>query len=172
MLLERHTEDLLGPKPATRIVRIMVTMPTEAATDPALIEALMRNGMDCLRINCAHDGPDVWERMVGNLRRAERLLERKCRVLMDLAGPKLRTGPLVPGPEVVKWRPRRDPYGRVTAPARIWFYPSESPVPAPAAAAAATVACASVRGVPRAKAYSAKPHTSFRTSMKFSSWMP
>jgi pyruvate kinase len=136
-LLERHTEDLLGPKPATRIVRIMVTMPTEAATNPALIETLMRNGMDCLRINCAHDGPGVWEKIVANLRHAEQLFGRKCRVLMDLAGPKLRTGPLIPGPEVVKWRPRRDPYGRVTAPARIWLYPSESPVPAPAAAAAA-----------------------------------
>ena len=137
MFLEKHTQDLLGPRPATRIVRIMVTMPTEAATDQALIESLMRNGMDCLRINCAHDGPDVWERMVANLRGAEQRLGRKCRVLMDLAGPKLRTGPLVAGPEVVKWRPRRDTYGRVTAPARIWLYPSESPVPSPAAAAAA-----------------------------------
>ena len=30
---------------------------------------------------------------------------RKCRVLMDLAGPKLRTGPLEPGPAVVKIKP-------------------------------------------------------------------
>lgn len=136
-LLERHTEDLLGPRPRGRSVRIMVTVPTEAATQPDLIETLMRKGMDCMRINCAHDAPVVWEMMVANLRRAERLLGKKCRVLMDLAGPKLRTGPLARGPEVVKWKPQRDARGRVTAPARIWFYPSEKPVPAPTTAAAA-----------------------------------
>jgi len=136
-LLEKHTQDLLGPKPENRSVRIMVTMPTEAATDPALIEAMLVNGMDCARINCAHDNPDVWQRMVANVREIERRLNRKCQILMDLAGPKLRTGPLAAGPEVVKWRPRRDSYGRVTAPALIWLYPSETPVPAPECAAAA-----------------------------------
>ncbi len=136
-LLEKHTQDLLGPKPENRSVRIMVTMPTEAATDPALIEALLANGMDCARINCAHDNPDVWQRMVANVREIERRLNRKCRILMDLAGPKLRTGPLAAGPEVVKWRPRRDSYGRVTAPAPIWLYPSGTPVPAPECAASA-----------------------------------
>jgi len=38
MLLEKHTQDLLGPRRAGRSVRIMVTMPTEAATDHALVE--------------------------------------------------------------------------------------------------------------------------------------
>jgi len=97
----------------------------------------MRNGMDCARINCAHDDPEVWERMVANLRGAEQRLGTKCRVLMDLAGPKLRPGPLVAGPEVLKWRPQRNRHGRVTAPARIWLYPLEKPVPSPAPAAAA-----------------------------------
>src|SRR5512147_119708 len=32
-LLERHTEALLGPRPTDRSVRIMVTMPSEAADD-------------------------------------------------------------------------------------------------------------------------------------------
>ena len=36
---------------------------------------------------------------------------------MDLAGPKLRTGPLHPGPRVVRISPRRDRLGVVTAPA-------------------------------------------------------
>ncbi len=137
MLLEKHTQDLLGPRPAGRGVRIMVTMPTEAARDHALVESLLRKGMDCARINCAHDDPEVWERMVANLRGAEQRLGTKCRVLMDLAGPKLRTGPLVAGPEVLKWRPQRDRRGRVTAPARIWLYPLEKPIPSPAPAAAA-----------------------------------
>ena len=46
---------------------------------------------------------------------------------MDLAGPKLRTGPLRPGPCVVKVRPTRDVFGRVTQPARIWFSSQETP---------------------------------------------
>ena len=38
---------------------------------------------------------------------------------MDLGGPKLRTGPVAPGPAVLKLRPQRDDLGRVLAPARI-----------------------------------------------------
>ncbi len=41
---------------------------------------------------------------IENLRRAERATGRNCRILMDLAGPKLRTGPLAPDPAVVKIR--------------------------------------------------------------------
>src|SRR5262249_54761882 len=52
--------------------------------------------------------PDAWARMVAHLRRAETEVARNCRILMDLAGPKLRTGPLEPGPRVVKWRPQRN----------------------------------------------------------------
>jgi pyruvate kinase len=63
-------------------------------------------------------------------------LERPCRVLMDLAGPKLRTTSIEPGPQVVKWRPERNAFGRVVAPARIWLTPAAvsaaPPVPADA----------------------------------------
>jgi pyruvate kinase len=71
----------------------MVTMPSEAADSPSLIQQLLANGMDCMRINCAHDDAPVWKRMIEHLRQAEQTLGRRCRVLMDLAGPKLRTGP-------------------------------------------------------------------------------
>jgi pyruvate kinase len=124
-LLERHTEVLLGPRPADRKVRIMVTMPSEAAEDGNLIYELLQCGMDCMRINCAHDDATAWAQMIANLRRAEGQLGRRCRVLMDLAGPKLRTGPLAPGPQVVKWHPERDCLGSVLGPARIWLTPQE-----------------------------------------------
>jgi pyruvate kinase len=133
-LLHTHTEALLGPEPHPRAVRIMVTTPGEAADDPALVRDLLAAGMDCMRINCAHDAPDAWGRMIAHLRCAEKELGKKCRVLMDLPGPKLRTGALEPGPRVVKWRPQRDLYGRVTRPARIWLTPAEAPQPAPTAA--------------------------------------
>ena len=135
-LLTEHTEALLGPAPPERRVRIMVTIPTEAADEYTIIHNLLRQGMNCMRINCAHDDAKTWLRMIENLRRAEKALGKPCRVVMDLAGPKLRTGPLEPGPAVLRIRPHRDVYGRVTAPARIWLTSENSPQlpPSPASA--------------------------------------
>jgi pyruvate kinase len=135
-LLYRNTEALLGPSPARRGVRIMVTMPSEAATDYDLVRDLVLRGMDCMRINCAHDGPEEWARMIHNLRRAERETGRPCKVAMDIAGPKIRTGPLEPGPAVLKFRPQRDDFGRVTASARVWLTPEAAPERPPAKAEA------------------------------------
>lgn len=133
-LLATHSEALLGPPTAGREVRIMVTMPSEAGEDYALVHSLLRQGMDCMRINCAHDDATTWLRMIEHLRRAERALGRSCRVVMDLGGPKLRTGPLEPGPQVVRVRPRRDAFGQVVAPARIWLTPASAPAPSPSPA--------------------------------------
>lgn len=136
-LLEDHTADLLGPRPADRFVRIMVTLPTEAADDPALVRGLVAAGMDCARVNCAHDDLTAWTRMVTNVRAAAAEAGVVCRILMDLAGPKLRTGALLPGPCVVKLRPDRDARGTVLRPARVWLTPVERPEPTPDAARAA-----------------------------------
>lgn len=76
----------------------MVTMPSEAADDYTLVHALVKADLDCIRINCAHDDRDAWSRMIEHVRRASEALNRPCQVAMDLAGPKLRTGPLRPGP--------------------------------------------------------------------------
>ena len=46
--------------------------------------------MDCARINCAHDDAEIWGQMIENVREAAARLERPCRVLMDIAGPKCR----------------------------------------------------------------------------------
>ena len=135
-LLEANTDALLGPPPPGRKVRIMVTMSTEAATDYELVRDLVRNGMDCMRINCAHDNPEAWLGMIRNLEKALEETGRNCRILMDLAGPKLRTGPIEPGPCVVKVRPRRDVCGRVLARARVWLTPSDRAESAPSPAAA------------------------------------
>lgn len=119
-LLERHTIDLLGAAPTSRATRIMVTLPTIAADKPEFLCELLTSGIDCVRINCAHDNKDLWAEMIKNLRNAERTTGRSCKVLMDLSGPKLRTGP-VAGVQVIKARVKRDALGRVTAPAHILF---------------------------------------------------
>jgi pyruvate kinase len=136
-LLEKNTEALLGEAPAARHVRIMVTMPPEAATRYELVRDLLVQGMDCMRINCAHDGPEAWSGMIRNLRRAETETNKHCKVAMDLAGPKLRTGSIEPGPTVLKYRPKRDTFGRVVSSARIWLTPTSSPEVAPEPADAA-----------------------------------
>jgi pyruvate kinase len=84
-----------------------------------LIRDLVGAGMEVMRVNCAHDSPKVWERMVKHLRRAERETGKHCALSFDLAGPKLRTGPIEPGPAVAKWRPVRDAIGRVAQNARV-----------------------------------------------------
>ncbi len=126
-LLEENTNAMLGDPMPGRRVRIMVTMPSEAADNYDLVKNLMLNGMNCARINCAHDGPELWGRMVNNIRHAEETTGRKCKILMDLCGPKLRTGDLPPGPAVLKIRPRRNDLGEVLGPAHVWFYPEEAP---------------------------------------------
>jgi pyruvate kinase len=117
--LRAHTESLLGTAPNGRAVRIMVTMASEAAHDYSLVRDLLAGGMDCMRINCAHDGPAEWESMIYNLERARQELGCECRILMDVAGPKLRTGPLKPGPAVVRLRPLRNDTGHILVPARV-----------------------------------------------------
>jgi pyruvate kinase len=132
--LELNTNALFGKPPLNRRSRIMVTLPADAADDYALIKHLLDAGMDCARINCAHDSAEVWARMIEHIKHARRETGRHCRILMDMGGPKLRTGEIAPGPAVVKWKPHRDTWGNVLAPARIWIYPDgDGPhTPAPA----------------------------------------
>lgn len=118
-LLAGHAVDLLGPVHKGRAVRIMVTMPSEAADSYELIKGLVEAGMDIMRVNCAHDSAREWESMIAFMRRANNESGRHCKVEMDLAGPKLRTGPIHRGHCVVRWRVAKDARGSVTAPARI-----------------------------------------------------
>ena len=109
----------------------MVTMPSEAATNPQLVRDLLMAGMDIMRINCAHDSPEAWRAMVDNLRCAEREVGRSCRIQADLGGPKLRTGPLEAAGRLLKIRPKRDYLARVISPVPVWLTPSNAPEVAP-----------------------------------------
>lgn len=126
-LLNAHSEALLGPSPSGHKARIMVTLPTAAASDPALVLQLLQTGMDCARINCAHDDPAAWAGMLRNLRAAEQATGRRCRLLMDLAGHKLRTGAVARGPAVLHLKVQRDLRGRIRAPARVRLLAQTAP---------------------------------------------
>ena len=117
--LERNAELMFGKRNSSRYARIMVTLPAESATQPELIRGLIENGMDCVRINCAHDGPVTWQQMIDNVRTAERETGTRVRIFMDLAGHKIRTGSILPGPAVRHLQVRRDDYGQVVEPARV-----------------------------------------------------
>jgi pyruvate kinase len=78
-----------GPAARGRAGRVMVTLGTNAADDPGVLRDLVHRGANLVRINCAHDGPETWARMIANARAAAG--KGHIRVLMDIAGPKVRT---------------------------------------------------------------------------------
>ncbi len=119
--LAEHTELLLGPKPRDRSVRVMVTLPSGAAERYQLIHDLVESGMNVARINCSQDDKSRWQKMIDHVRKAEKELNRSCRVLMDLAGPNPRTGPMEPSSGVLHWYPIRDDMGQIIEPAKIWI---------------------------------------------------
>lgn len=122
-LLERHTQNLLGLPAGKRNVRVMVTMPAEAASDPSLVRNLLAAGMDVMRINCAHDNAAAWQAMVENCRLAQRELGRSCKIYADLAGPKLRTGEIAPAGRLRKLQPKRSIRGEVLKSAQCCILP-------------------------------------------------
>jgi len=95
----------------------MVTLDEQAGNDPGFVSGLVAAGMDIARINGAHDDPGMWNRMATNVERSSAELGVSCRIVVDLAGPKLRTGQLTEGPRITKLRPSRDLRGRAVAPA-------------------------------------------------------
>lgn len=99
MTLEERSKALLGRPRDGRRTRIMVTLDPATMYRPELLEQLLLSGMDIARINCAHDTPTEWLMLITAIRTAEdRLIQRgkgigrTCRILMDLSGPKIRTG--------------------------------------------------------------------------------
>lgn len=121
----QHREAILGTSAAGRDVSIMVTLPSEAADNLTLVTEMVAAGMNIARINCAHDDQHVWTGMIENVRKACKEADAKCKVFMDLAGPKIRTGDLRPGPRVFHVKPRRDPMGRTVAPRRVRLIPDD-----------------------------------------------
>ncbi|MFM7581995.1 MAG: pyruvate kinase, partial [Caldilinea sp.] len=121
LILRERTQALLGMPSGKRSVRIMVTMPSEAATSYRLVRELLGSGMDVMRINCAHDDPQAWLAMIEHLHRAERKLGRPCKIYADLAGPKLRTGPIEAIGRILKICPTHNLRGEVLQKAQLRF---------------------------------------------------
>lgn len=116
--LGHNTRRILGPHPADRRVYIMVTAPSADEAGRTWMSKMLGASMDVLRVNCAHEGPDEWRRVLEALAEARRETGKHCRVVMDLAGPKIRTG-AIGGPRVATWKPAKNEIGVVTSSARV-----------------------------------------------------
>lgn len=122
-LLNKNTMALFGKKSGKRRTRIMVTLPLEAAIDQNVVAKFLKAGMDCARINCAAYDADLWKKMIINIGNVKSAINKDCRVMMDLAGPKIRTGTMIAGPKVIHIKPERDDVGNVIKPVLIWLAP-------------------------------------------------
>ena len=89
--LQKNTKKVFGKKPNNRTTRIMVTMPDEAISDKELLRELVDEGMNVARINCAHNTTDDWKKIIRSLREISEETQQDVRILMDIAGPKIRT---------------------------------------------------------------------------------
>lgn len=89
--LSKNACEQFGDKPKSRHTRIMVTLPTEAAKNDKFLRQLVTCGMNVARINCAHDNEKTWKKMVDNVRTAAKEEQTEVKILMDIAGPKIRT---------------------------------------------------------------------------------
>lgn len=79
-----------------RRTKIVCTLGPSSNTREA-IEALIRAGMDVARLNFSHGTHDDHRATYGILRRAAAAMGKNVAVLMDLQGPKIRTGKLEGG---------------------------------------------------------------------------
>ncbi|OEF97523.1 pyruvate kinase [Desulfuribacillus alkaliarsenatis] len=98
-LTEQRAINTLGKPHKGRQTRIMVTLDSSYLEQDGMLEGLLLNGMDIARINCAHHNREQWTRLIEGLRIAEgklaasnRGVGKKCKIVMDIGGPKLRTG--------------------------------------------------------------------------------
>ncbi len=123
LALDANSDRLFGLEREGVPARIMVTLPSEAADDAELVLGFARAGMDVARINCAHEGPAAWRKMIANVKAAAEQVGRDIKLSMDLAGPKIRTGAVADGPRVGRARTTRDDAGTVLTTAKLWLTP-------------------------------------------------
>ena len=99
-VLAKRSELLFGQLNNGRRTHIMITLDSSDIFRYELIEQLLENGLEIVRINCAHNTKMEWKLLIESIRNAEERLNQrgirighKCKILMDLGGPKIRTGP-------------------------------------------------------------------------------
>jgi pyruvate kinase len=101
MNLSASTMDLTSRKSLLARTKIIATM-GPACKDPAVLERMVKAGMDIVRINCSHADHPFIESTVANVRALSQKLDQPIGILLDLSGPKIRTRRLVNGLATLK----------------------------------------------------------------------
>src|ERR1700730_6885637 len=87
-----------------------------ASNSPAVIDHLMRAGMDVARLNFSHGTQEEHARTVTLIRAASAHQQKPIGILADLQGPKIRTGALEGGRPITLCAQRRFTISTVDAP--------------------------------------------------------
>jgi pyruvate kinase len=98
---QRTASAMRQPQLFARRTKIVCTL-GPASSSSALIERLIQAGMNVARLNLSHGTPRDHARIMATVRRVARRLAVPVAVLMDLPGPKYRTGPLQGGAVALK----------------------------------------------------------------------
>jgi len=118
-LLHEHSRAVFGlplsMAPASEPHQAIMVTADELMTQIHARE-LMLVGASILRINAAHGSEKTWMETVGHWRKASAETGKKTSILLDVAGPKLRTGRATMPFPVLKFRPVRAFDGRVLKP--------------------------------------------------------
>lgn len=97
---------------------IMVTLDSSLLVNPPTIKDFLLNGMTIARINCAYGDWHDWKELIKVIRQVEKELELsgfnlpKCKIYMDLAGPKIRVGPIQKITYPFKIKIKKDRFGK------------------------------------------------------------
>ena len=81
------------PRPRTKIVCTL----GPAVESPDSVKSLIRAGMSVARLNLSHGSPESHAKAITTVRAASRQLGVPVALMVDVPGPKYRTGPTVPG---------------------------------------------------------------------------
>ena len=79
-----------------RKTKIVATLGPGSST-PDVLGKMVQRGLDVARLNCSHASHADLDYQLENVRRVSRLTRRSVAVLLDLCGPKVRTGSLEQG---------------------------------------------------------------------------
>jgi len=120
-LIRRNAKALLGYRSKGRRTRVMVTLPSKAAKDYQFVCNLIKNGMNCARINCAHDSTEDWQNMIEYIKKASKKHRKRCKISMDLGGPKIRTGAIAKDAKIIKIQHSTDALGNEIKSITVFF---------------------------------------------------
>lgn len=73
-----------------------------ASAEPRILRALLRAGVDVVRLNLSHGAPEIHRRTIAAVREAAGAIGKEVPILLDLMGPRFRLAELAGGPRMLR----------------------------------------------------------------------